>query len=75
MAFPFTPNDFYTITRGVREMNSSALKIEPRNENGGGTALQQELSDVTAELSKCVTRLHELSARKARLELRVLVGQ
>lgn len=56
------------------ENMNTALKIE-RTANGGGTALQQELSDVTAELSKCVARMHELSARKARLELRIMVGQ
>jgi len=52
----------------------NTLKIE-RATNGGGTVLQQELSEVSAELSKCVTRLHELSALKAKLELRMLVGQ
>ena len=61
-----------TLLLTTEQMNT--LKIE-RATNGGGTALQQELSEVSAELSKCVTRLHELSAMKAKLELRMLVGQ
>jgi len=51
----------------------NTLKIE-RTTNGGGTVLQQELSDVSAQLTRCVTQLHELSERKAKLELRLLVS-
>ncbi len=56
------------------EIMMHALKIEHGTNAGGGTPLQQELSEVTAELSKTVTRLHELSARKAKLELRQMVS-
>ena len=51
----------------------NTLKIE--RPSGGGTPLMQELSDVTSELTKCVARMHELSAKKARLELRLMVGE
>ena len=60
-----------TLLLTTEQMNT--LKIE-RTTNGGGTVLQQELSDVSAQLTRCVTQLHELSERKAKLELRLLVS-